>query len=114
MQQEDQHIDLPDLGHEGQCQRDTRPHQIKRHQQRAARHPVREGPGDGGDAHIGHHLDGEDRAQHQRGPVACKIEGQQTERDRCESGSQKRHDLRQKQMTVGAVGKDIEHGEPQR
>ncbi len=114
MQQEDQHIDLPDLGHEGQCQRDTGTHQIKRHQQRAARHTVRERPGNGCDAHIGHHLDREDRAEDQRGPVVCKIEGQQTERDRCESGSQKRNDLRQKQMTVGAVGKDIEHGVPQR
>jgi hypothetical protein len=61
LQQEDQDIDLPDLGDERQAERLARPHQIQRDQKRPAVHPVRERASDGGNADIRHHLDGEDR-----------------------------------------------------
>ena len=114
MKKEDQDVDLPDLGHEGQCERDTGTHQIERHQKRAARHAVCESPCNGRDAHISNHLDGEDCAEDQRRPVARKIKGEQAECDCGESGTQKGYDLCQKQVPISAVGENIEHGQPQR
>ena len=74
MQQEDQKIDLPDLGDERQRQRDTRAQQIERHQKCPPRHAVGERSGDWGDTHIGHHLDGKNRAEDQRRPATRKVE----------------------------------------
>ena len=106
LEHEDQYVDLPDLGHEGQAQRHARAHQIERHEERARDHPVRESPGDGGDADVGDHLDREDRAEHHRGPVACEVEREQAECDRREPGAEQRHDLRGEQVAVGPVGEN--------
>ena len=114
MQQEDQDIDLPDLGHEGQAERRARAHHIEPHQQRAAVDAVREGARYGRDADIGHHLDSEDRAQHHRRPVACEVIGQKAKGHRRHASTQQGYDLREEKVSVGAVGEDFQHRWSQR
>jgi hypothetical protein len=114
LQQEDQDVDLPDLGDEGQAERRARPHHVEACKQRTPVHPVGEGAGNGGDADIGHHLDGEDRAQHHRCPVTREVIGQKAKGHCRQASAQQSHDLREEQVAVGPVGEDLQHGWSQR
>ena len=60
-------------------------------------------PGDRCNADIGHHLDGEDGAQHQACVVTRQIVGQEPERNGGKPRTQKRHDLRGEEMAIGTV-----------
>ena len=109
LQQEDQQVDLPHLGHERQRQRHDRADEIECDQHRAAGKPFGEGRRDRSDTDIGDHLDRQRRAEHRAGPVAREIEGEQSERDRGEPRPHQRDDLGEKQVPIGAVREDAEH-----
>ena len=109
MQQEDQHIDLPDLRHEGQKQGDRGAEEIERDEHRPPRQALGESGCDRRDADIGDHLDGEGAAENRASVDPRKIEGEQSERDRREAGADEGDHLRREEMTVSAVGEDLQH-----
>ena len=74
MQNEDQHIDLPDLIDERQAERHDRPDHVHGHQQGPAGDLVDEGVHHWADADIGDHLDGQGAAQHRARIGTCKVE----------------------------------------
>ena len=106
MQDEDQHIDLPDLIDEWQAERDRRPDQVHRDKEGAPRQAVGKGTDDRRNADIGDHLDGKRSSQHRTGILAREVIGEQPERHGCKPRADKRDNLRAEQMTIGAVGKD--------
>ena len=87
-----------------------RPHQVHRDEEGAARQPVGEAPDDRRDADIGDHLDRQRGPEHGAGPLAGEFEGEQAERDRHETRADQRDYLGGEQVTVGAVGEDLDHG----
>ncbi|PRD26010.1 UNVERIFIED_CONTAM: hypothetical protein NCL1_39267 [Trichonephila clavipes] len=109
LQNEDQQVDLPDLGDEGQAQRDGRSHEVQRHEQRAPREPVGEGLRDRRDPRVGQHLDGQRRPEHRACIRAGQLVGQQAERHRHQAGADERDHLGGEQVAVGAVIQDGEH-----
>ena len=113
MQQEDEQVELPDLRYEGQCQGNARTDDIERDEQSAARDPVRDGAGDGGDADVGHHLDGEDGTQHHRRVPAREIVGKEAQRNRREPRPDEGRDLCGEEMAIRAVGQNLKHEWPE-
>ena len=105
--QEDQHVDLPDLGRRtGRQQRHGRPAPDPLRSSKARRgNRAGEGPDYRRDGDIGDHLDRQRRAQHSAGPVAGEIEeGEQSERDRRQPRADQRDDLGALQMAIGPIG----------
>ena len=111
MQQEDEDVDLPDFGDERQQQRDRRPNQVHRHQEGPPGKLVGEGPDDGCHADIGHHLDGECRAEDHPRVRAGELIGQKAQGYGQQARAGERDHLGSEEMAVGAARKDLEHGE---
>ncbi|CAK7262250.1 protein of unknown function (plasmid) [Shinella sp. WSC3-e] len=109
MQDEDQDVDLPDLGDEGQAEGDGGAYEVECDQQRPPWKHFREGARDRCDADIGDHLDGECRTQHRAGVRSGDLVGEQAEGDRRQTCPDQRDDLRQKEVAIGSVLEDAEH-----
>ena len=92
-----QKIDLPNLRHPGQASHAGGPRQIQADQKAAARQAVGQPADQGRDAHVGHHLQRQGRAQDRAGLPARKVEGQEGEGDAGEAGAGKRDNLRREE-----------------
>jgi len=102
--------DLPDLRDEGQADSHARPHKIRRHQKRPSVYMARECARYGRSADIDDHIDSERRALHHCRIVARQIIGQKPECYGGTPGARQNHDLRGKEMAIGAVGKNFQQG----
>ncbi len=81
MQEKDEQIGLPDLGHEGERQCRNRADGIKGDEGSAPGQSLGDRSGDGREADIGDHLDREYRSQDQRGVSAGEVVCQETKGD---------------------------------
>ena len=110
LQDEDQHVNLPDFGDEGQAHDDCGADQIQAHQQRAARQPLGECAGHGRDGDKSDHLDGKGRPEHLARIGAGELEGEQPERDGGQPRADQGDGLRHEQVSVGPVCEHVHHG----
>ena len=106
MQDEDQHIDLPDLIDEWQAERDRSPHQIHCDEESPTGQTVGKSTDDRRDADIGDHLDRQRRSQHRTGIAACNVKGEQAKRHSRKARADERNNLRTEQVAIGAIGED--------
>ncbi len=106
LQQEDQDVDLPHLGDEGQGECHAGAGEVRRHHEDAPGHPVGDGRHQRRDGHIGDHLDRQRGAEDRRGAVAGEVVREQAQRDGGEAGADQGDDLGGEQAAVGAVAQN--------
>ncbi len=103
-------VNLPDLRHEGQHQGRREAHEVHADQKGSPRQSVSEAADNRRDADIGDHFDRQCDSENRARVGTREIVGQETQCDRREAGTEQRDDLRCKQVPVGAVGEDAQHG----
>ena len=108
MQDKDQHVNLPDLGDEGQHGRDAGPDKIQPNQHGAAGKDLRDGAGDGRNGDICNHLDRKRRSENDPGVGAGEIVGKEGERHGGKARACEGDNLRSEKMAVCAV---LQYGE---
>jgi len=112
LQDEDQHVHLPDRIHKRQADRNGGAHQVEADEHGPPGELIGEGAGHGRHADIGHHLDRERRAQHGTGLSARELVCDQPERDGGKPSAEQGDDLGGEQVAVGAGAEGGKHGHP--
>lgn len=109
LEQQDQDVDLPDLGDEGQGEGGGGAREVHGDEQRAPGYPVGERADQGGDSDIGDHLDRERRPEDRGGVGAREVVGEEAQRDGGEARTGEGDDLGGEEATVGAVTQHGQH-----
>ena len=109
MKDENQNVDLPDLGYEGQHGRDGGANKVQSDQHGPAREHFRDDARDRGHGDIGDHLDRERGSEHDPGIGTGQIISEKGQRDGAQPRAGQGDGLRGEQMAVGAVLQDGQH-----
>lgn len=110
LEQQDQDVDLPDLGDEGQGEGGRGTGDVHGDEERAPGYPVGEGADQGRDGDVGDHLDRERGPEDGGGVGAREVVREEAEGDGRETGAGQGDDLRGEEAAVGAVAQHGQHG----
>ncbi len=110
LQDENQHIDLPDLRHKRQGKGDQSTYQVQRDQHCLAWQAFCKSRSNRCNANIGCHLDRQRCAEDCTRSGSRKVEGQQPQCNGGKPRTYQRNDLSQEQMPVGSIGEYFQHG----